>query len=76
MVESKKIFGTTLVKLFWNFAMSQYSSNLTEVKQNLISSITSLVWDVSHKWPNNLRDRSLEKLGNIKNLSNIRKDRA
>ena len=56
--------------------MAQYRSNLTEVKQNLISSITSLVWDVSHKWPNKLRDRSLEKLGNIKNLSNIRKDRA
>ena len=56
--------------------MAQYSSNLTEVKQNLISSITSLVWDVSHKWPNNVRNRSLEKLGNIKNLSNIRKDRA
>ena len=54
-----------VVIIFWNFAMFQYRANSPQIKQNLISSITNLVYELSHGLPNNLR---LRIIGNQKIL--------
>ena len=50
-----KIFQSIVVKIFWNFTMFWYRSNLPQEKQTLISSITNLAYNVRldhHKWRN------------------------
>ena len=56
-------FGT--LKLF------QYRSNSTEVKPNLISSITNLVYELSYKLPNNLKLRIFANQETLQNISNL-----
>ena len=50
-----------LVIIFWNVAMFQYRSYQPQVKRNLISSISNLVYELPHELPNDLR---LKILGN------------
>ena len=51
--------STVLVIIFWNFIISQYRSDSPQVKRNLISSKTNLVYELPHKLPNSLRLRIL-----------------
>ena len=58
--EQKENFQTILVIIFWNFK-SFYRSDMPQVKQNLIPSITilNLVYQLSHESINDLRLRIL-----------------
>ena len=46
---------TILVIIFWNFTMFQYRSKSPQVKRNLLSSITNLVYKLPHELLNELR---------------------
>ena len=50
---------TILVIIFLNFKISQYRSDLPQVKGNLIFSIANLVYELPHELPNDLRFRIL-----------------
>ena len=50
-----RLLSTILVIIFWNFTMSQYRSKSPKVKRNLVSSIASLVYELPHELPNDLR---------------------
>ena len=66
--EEKEGFEATLVIISWNFTIFQYRSDSPQVKGNLISSITNLLYELPHELPNDLR---LRKLGNIRKISNL-----
>ena len=57
-----------LVTIFWNFAIFQYRSDSPQVKRNLTSSTSNLVYKLPHQLPNDLR---LRKLGNIIKFTNL-----
>ena len=46
---------SNLVIICWNFTIFQHMSDLLQVKQNLISSIANLVYELPHKLSNDLR---------------------
>ena len=48
-----------LVKLFLQFVVFQWNFDLPQVKQYLIPSIVSLVYELPHELPNNWRLRNL-----------------
>ena len=47
------------VIIFWNFAVFQYRSDSSQVKRNLLSGITNLIYELSHDLPNDLRLKDL-----------------
>ena len=47
--EQKENFQTILAKMFWNFTVFQYRFYSPQVKQNLISTLTNLVCELSRK---------------------------
>ena len=55
--ERKCAVSVILVIIFRNFTMFQWRSGSPQVTQNLISSITNLVYQLSHELPNELRCR-------------------
>ena len=57
--EQEKYFQTILVIIFWNLTMFQYRSDSVQVKQNVISSIAKVVYDLPHELPKELRLRIL-----------------
>ena len=57
--EQKENFQTILVIILWNFEIFYYRSDSPQVKQNLISGIANLVFELPHELPNNLRLRIL-----------------
>ena len=59
--------GGPVVTIFLNFAVLLHRFAPPQVKQNLISSITNLVYELPHKLQNDL---ILRKLGNIGKSSN------
>ena len=69
--EQKKHFQAILVIIFWNFIVFQYRSQLPQVKQNLIFSITNAEFQLPQELPNNLRFRIIEKLRNIGKILNL-----
>ena len=44
--------STILVIIFWNIIMFQFRPDSQQVKRNLISDITNLVYEVPHKLQN------------------------
>ena len=65
---------TFLVIIFWNFTMFQNRSDSTQVKLNVISSITNLVGEQYHELPNDLKPQNLNKLGDIRKITNLEGD--
>ena len=55
--EQKENLQTILVIIFWNFTIFLYRSDSPQVKRYLISSIASLVHELTHEFPNDLRLR-------------------
>ena len=53
------VFGHNILEL----CKAIYRSNLQQAKRDLVSSITSLVYEWPHELPNELRLRILEKQG-------------
>ena len=47
--------STVLVIIFWNFAMFYERSESPQVKENLISSITNLIYELPHEFSNDLK---------------------
>ena len=47
--EQKENFQTILTKMFWNFTVFQYRFYSSQVKQNLISTLTNLVCELSRE---------------------------
>ena len=47
--------STVLVIIFWNFTMFYERSESPQVKENLISSITNLIYELPHEFSNDLK---------------------
>ena len=47
--------STVLVTIFWNFSMFYERSESPQVKENLISSITNLIYELPHEFSNDLK---------------------
>ena len=58
-----------LIIVFWNFTMFQNRSISIQVKRNLISSITNLVYKLPNQFPSDLR---LKILGNQKIIEKLK----
>ena len=69
--ERKKIFQLTLVIMFWNFTMSWYRSELTQVKRNLISSIINFPCELHFVLPSNGRPRISENQEILDQITNL-----
>ena len=57
--EQKKKFQTIVVIISRKLTMFQYRSESPQVKRNLISTISNLVYELPHELPNDLRPRNL-----------------
>ena len=69
--ERKKIFQLTLVIMFWNFTMSWYRSELTQVKRNLISSIINFPCELPFVLPSSGRPRILGNQEILEQITNL-----
>ena len=47
--------STVLVIIFWNFTMFYERSESPQVKENLTSSITNLIYELPHEFSNDLK---------------------
>ena len=57
--QDSKFLSTIPVIIFWHFLVIQHRSEQSQVKRYLMSSITNLVHELPHEFPNDLRLRIL-----------------